>query len=187
MNNVFLWILSLSLFLSLSHLQAQREGSWAILLHSESGVPLCRIGERVNQDFLPESLLDETTQLQDLEECSDEQILLAAVETDWENIPTANSLPFPLAIPLLFSTGVGFQFGCFSLDSDTQKQFVTSQDTSIHKVLIAIPKVFGIVGMGTVLYLFAPKHKKLLALSYLGSLVGGRLFCSTLPQEEDDQ
>ncbi len=179
MNLNFILAFGTLLIFSPANLQAQSEDNGAILLHPESGQPLCRIGEQVNQDFLPESLLDETGQLQNLPECSDGQILIVATE---------NSSSSPLAIPLLISTGLGFSFSCLlAEDLDTQKEFVTSQGTPIHKGFLIAPKVLGMVGMGTLIYLFANKYKKLFMVSYLGSLVGGGFFCSNHPREDNGQ
>ncbi len=108
MNN-FHWILSFAFLFSLANLQAQEENNGAILLDPESGQALCRIGGQVGQDFIPQSLVDEIGQIQDLEECNDQQILAAAIEGETENMQMANPSPLSLFIVGATSTLIG---GC---------------------------------------------------------------------------
>ena len=166
MKKTPVWILSFAtLLFSLSSLQAQ-EGRWAILLHPESGEPLCRIGERVNQDFLPESLLDETGQLQSLSECSDKQILAAAVETDWENVEMGTMLGLGV---LAFGPLGGCALGLAATDDE-------QINPGLRLGLSALGGVGTFLGL-LVLPIEFRKHTGLMRAVYLVGALGSGILC----------
>ncbi len=68
----------------------------AVLLDSQTGSPLCLIGERINWDFLPASLVEQNGEGVELQECSDKQILTAASE---KILPLKQGLPLAAIVP----------------------------------------------------------------------------------------
>ena len=78
----------------------------AVLLHSQTGSPLCVIGERVNRDFLPSSLVEQSGEEIELQECSQEQILAAMVEKMEKSHPQELGLPLVAFAPALSQGGI---------------------------------------------------------------------------------
>ncbi len=182
MNN-FHWIVSFTLLFSLANLQAQEDNNGAILLDPETGQALCRIGGQVGQNFIPDSLIDQIGQIQDLEECSGQQILTAAIEGETETVQ--------MAAPSLNAIGLlGPIAGC-SIGVLNHVQYKNSFQIRFTKPRRKIfATILGVATVWGVIKIYFATTRSALQIPFLVSTISGSLLCQVItevsPETQDN-